>query len=49
MINFVRFPELFGGGHAQDRVRGQMIAKPGPSLDYLGELALSRSHRNGLY
>jgi dolichyl-diphosphooligosaccharide---protein glycosyltransferase len=31
------FSELFGGGPAQDRVRGQMIPSPGPTLDYLGE------------
>lgn len=31
------FAELFGGGNAQDRVRGQMIPAPGPTLDYLGE------------
>jgi dolichyl-diphosphooligosaccharide--protein glycosyltransferase len=40
MIDNFRFTELFGGGNAQDRVRGQMIPKPGPTLDYLGELAL---------
>lgn len=32
------FPELFGGGQAQDRVRGQVIPSPGPTLDHLGEL-----------
>lgn len=31
------FTELFGGGAAQDRVRGQVIPNPGPTLDYLGK------------
>ena len=48
-IDIFRFTELWGGGNAQDRVRGQMIPKPGPTLDYLGELALLRSYRNVLY
>ncbi|KAH8991717.1 Oligosaccharyl transferase STT3 subunit [Lactarius akahatsu] len=42
-LSYYRFPELFGGGHAQDRVRGQMIAKPGPSLDYLDEAFTSEN------
>lgn len=37
MIDFFSFPELFGNGNAQDRVRGQKIPQPGPTLDYLGE------------
>ena len=49
MIDDLRFTELWGGGHAQDRVRSQMIPKPGPTLDYLGELSLPCSCRNGLY
>jgi hypothetical protein len=31
-----RFAELFGGGQAVDRVRGQNVPKVGPTLDYLG-------------
>ena len=38
MIDFSSFAELFGNGNAQDRVRGQKIPQPGPTLDYLGEL-----------
>lgn len=37
MVDFFRFAELFGNGNAQDRVRGQTIPQPGPTLDYLGE------------
>ena len=31
------FADLFGGGQAQDRVRGQVIPNPGPTLDFLGK------------
>ena len=34
------FAELFGGGQAQDRVRGQVIPSPGPTLDFLGKLSI---------
>jgi hypothetical protein len=37
------FTELFGGGQAQDRVRGQVIPQPGPTLDYLGKPSLASS------
>jgi dolichyl-diphosphooligosaccharide---protein glycosyltransferase len=43
------FSELFGGGQAQDRVRGQMIPNPGPTLDYLGEFDLAWPHCSHLY
>jgi len=38
------FADLFGGGPAQDRVRGQVIPNPGPTLDFLGKLSISWSH-----
>ncbi|KAI0296560.1 Oligosaccharyl transferase STT3 subunit-domain-containing protein [Multifurca ochricompacta] len=42
-MSYYRFAELFGGGQAQDRVRGQMISNPGPSLDYLEEAFTSEN------
>lgn len=40
------FGELFGGGPAQDRVRGQVIPSPGPTLDFLGKLSIALPHCN---
>jgi hypothetical protein len=48
MIDNFRFTELWGGGNAQDRVRGQMIPKPGPTLDYLGEACTLSFVQEGL-
>ncbi|KAH9968414.1 Oligosaccharyl transferase STT3 subunit [Lactifluus volemus] len=42
-MSYYRFSELFGGGPAQDRVRGQMIPSPGPTLDYLDEAFTSEN------
>ncbi|KAH9958806.1 Oligosaccharyl transferase STT3 subunit [Russula dissimulans] len=42
-MSYYRFPELFGGGQAQDRVRGQVIPNPGPSLDHLDEAFTSEN------
>ncbi|KAH9986656.1 Oligosaccharyl transferase STT3 subunit [Russula compacta] len=42
-LSFYRFTELFGGGAAQDRVRGQVIPSPGPTLDYLDEAFTSEN------
>lgn len=36
LISGYSFNELFGGGQAVDRVRGQNVPKVGPTLDYLG-------------
>jgi dolichyl-diphosphooligosaccharide--protein glycosyltransferase len=38
------FAELFGGGPAQDRVRGQTIPNTGPTLDFLGKLSIPWPH-----
>lgn len=40
------FNELFGGGQAVDRVRGQNVPKVGPTLDYLGALIYGSSSNN---
>ena len=40
------FNELFGGGQAVDRVRGQNVPKVGPTLDYLGALIDGSSSNN---
>ncbi|KAI0287353.1 Oligosaccharyl transferase STT3 subunit [Russula brevipes] len=42
-MSYYRFNELFGGGQAQDRVRGQAIPSPGPTLDYLDEAFTSEN------
>ncbi|KAM6492683.1 oligosaccharyl transferase STT3 subunit [Amanita muscaria] len=36
-MSFYRYPDLFGGGQATDRVRQQSIPSPGPTLDILDE------------
>jgi len=40
---FHSYAELFGGGQAVDRVRGQNVPKVGPTLDYLGAPVLASS------
>jgi hypothetical protein len=40
------FGDLFGGGPAQDRVRGQVIPNPGPTLDFLGKFSIALPHCN---
>jgi len=42
-MSYYRFTDLFGGGQAQDRVRGQVIPNPGPTLDYLDEAFTSEN------
>ncbi|KAN0132809.1 glycosyltransferase [Lactarius tabidus] len=42
-MSYYRFAELFGNGNAQDRVRGQKIPSPGPTLDYLDEAFTSEN------
>ncbi|GBE86670.1 oligosaccharyl transferase STT3 subunit [Sparassis latifolia] len=42
-MSYYRFPELFGGNQAVDRVRGQQIPKTGPTLDYLDEAFTSEN------
>jgi dolichyl-diphosphooligosaccharide--protein glycosyltransferase len=42
-LSYYRFTELWGSGNAQDRVRGQTIPKPGPTLDYLDEAFTSEN------
>lgn len=40
------FADLYGGGQAQDRVRGQVIPSPGPTLDFLGKLSIALPNCN---
>ncbi|KAI0317226.1 Oligosaccharyl transferase STT3 subunit [Amylostereum chailletii] len=42
-MSFYRYAELFGGGQAMDRVRGQQMPKVGPTLDYLDEAFTSEN------
>jgi len=42
-MSYYRFHELFGGGQAVDRVRGQNVPKVGPTLDYLEEAFTSEN------
>jgi len=42
-MSYYRFAELFGGGPAQDRVRGQTIPNSGPTLDFLDEAFTSEN------
>ncbi|KAJ8584745.1 glycosyltransferase family 66 protein [Rhizopogon salebrosus TDB-379] len=42
-MSYYRFAELFGGGQAVDRVRGQSMPSQGPTLDYLDEAFTSEN------
>ncbi|KAI0058866.1 Oligosaccharyl transferase STT3 subunit [Artomyces pyxidatus] len=42
-MSYYRFAELFGGGQATDRVRGQQMPRVGPTLDYLEEAFTSEN------
>ncbi|TFY70240.1 hypothetical protein EVG20_g2754 [Dentipellis fragilis] len=42
-MSYYRYAELFGGGNAVDRVRGQTMPKVGPRLDYLEEAFTSEN------
>ncbi|KAF8470328.1 Oligosaccharyl transferase STT3 subunit [Russula ochroleuca] len=42
-MSYYRFADLYGGGPAQDRVRGQVIPNPGPTLDFLDEAFTSEN------
>jgi len=42
-LSYYRFPDLFGGQAGQDRVRGQTIPGPGPSLSYFEEAFTSEN------
>ncbi|KAH9983656.1 Oligosaccharyl transferase STT3 subunit [Russula vinacea] len=42
-MSYYRFADLYGGGQAQDRVRGQVIPNPGPTLDFLDEAFTSEN------
>lgn len=43
-MSYYRFPELFGGNQAVDRVRQQVIPNTPIALDTLGELLPLPSH-----
>ncbi|KAH9851849.1 oligosaccharyl transferase STT3 subunit [Lenzites betulinus] len=42
-MSYYRFAELYGGGQAVDRVRGQQVPKTGPTLDHLDEAFTSEN------